>query len=260
MRRLLAGSFAAVAALCCSACSPARRARRCLDCNEPTALCAEPVDSIGYGGEYTGHDEPSLLFYSNTAGLGELEPLQPELPTDPKVLPNQAGTGGDVELPAAPGVLARDGAVRQPVRAGVHARPVHARQRHEHLRRDQPGGARLHRQAPGHGVPRGAVLPARLGSLAAGRQLRRDQVVRRDGDLQPASRIRTRAAEQRRLPRQRRATSRRTSPSSRRAACRTRRRPAAADGRRRSRRTRRPTCSWARATSSRSTSTTARPG
>ena len=69
----------------------------------------------------------------------------------------------DVELPAASGVLARHGALRQPVGAGVHARPVHARQRHEHLRRQRSGRRRLHRQAPGHRVPRAAVLPARLG-------------------------------------------------------------------------------------------------
>jgi hypothetical protein len=63
-------------------------------CDEPTALCTEPVDSIGYGGEYTGHDEPSLLFYSNTAGSGNSSSYQLQLPTDPKVMPNQSGTAG----------------------------------------------------------------------------------------------------------------------------------------------------------------------
>ena len=56
--------------------------------------CAEPADSIGYGGEYTGHDEPSLLFYSNTAGSGNSNLYNLTLPSDPKVLPNQAGTAG----------------------------------------------------------------------------------------------------------------------------------------------------------------------
>jgi hypothetical protein len=64
------------------------------DCDEPTALCTEPVDSIGYGGEYTGHDEPSLLFYSNTPGSGNSNLYNVRLPSDPKVLPNQAGTAG----------------------------------------------------------------------------------------------------------------------------------------------------------------------
>ena len=52
-------------------------------------------DSIGYGGEYTGHDEPSLLFYSNTARLGELEPLQAAAAdATRRCMPNQAGTAG----------------------------------------------------------------------------------------------------------------------------------------------------------------------
>ena len=38
------------------------------ECDEGGPLCAEPADPIGYGGEYTGHDEPSALFYSNTPG------------------------------------------------------------------------------------------------------------------------------------------------------------------------------------------------
>jgi hypothetical protein len=52
------------------------------------------VNSIGYNGAYTGHDEPSLLFYSNTAGAGNSNLYHLQIPSDPKVLPNQAGTGG----------------------------------------------------------------------------------------------------------------------------------------------------------------------
>jgi len=63
------------------------------DCNEPTALCTEPVDSIGYGGEYTGHDEPSLLFYSSTAGSGNSNLYHLQIPTDPKKQPKQDGSG-----------------------------------------------------------------------------------------------------------------------------------------------------------------------
>ena len=67
-----------------------------LNCAEPeaNALCTEVADSIGYSGEYTGHDEPSLLFYSNTPGSGNSNRYQLTLPDDPKVLPNQAGTAG----------------------------------------------------------------------------------------------------------------------------------------------------------------------
>jgi hypothetical protein len=39
-------------------------------CDEGSPLCAEPADAIGYEGHYTGHDEPSLLFYSDTPGAG----------------------------------------------------------------------------------------------------------------------------------------------------------------------------------------------
>ncbi len=65
-----------------------------LDCDEPGALCAEANDSVGYAGAYTGHDEPSLLFYSNVAGSGNSNFYRLQLPTDPKVLPNQNGTAG----------------------------------------------------------------------------------------------------------------------------------------------------------------------
>jgi hypothetical protein len=39
-------------------------------CNEGSPICAETNDALGYEGTYTGHDEPSLLFYSNTPGSG----------------------------------------------------------------------------------------------------------------------------------------------------------------------------------------------
>ena len=57
-------------------------------------LCAEPVDPIGYGGAYTGHDEPSALFYSNTAGSGGSQTYKLTIPSDPPTLPKQNGTGG----------------------------------------------------------------------------------------------------------------------------------------------------------------------
>jgi hypothetical protein len=82
MRRLLGGLFTGAA----HAAVP--------HCYKTTALCAEPVDSIGYRGAYTGHDEPSLLFYSNTAGAGNSNLYHLQVPSDPKVMPNQAGTAG----------------------------------------------------------------------------------------------------------------------------------------------------------------------
>jgi hypothetical protein len=64
------------------------------DCDEGGALCAETVDPIGYNGAYTGHDEPSLLFYSNTKGSGNHMTYTLRLPADPPTPPNQLGTGG----------------------------------------------------------------------------------------------------------------------------------------------------------------------
>jgi hypothetical protein len=69
------------------------------NCSEPyAALCAETADSIGYGDEYTGHDEPSLLFYSDTPGSGNSSLYHVQLPTDPKVLPNEQERDGVGEI------------------------------------------------------------------------------------------------------------------------------------------------------------------
>jgi len=94
MRRLLGGSLAAVAMLLLLGLFSGSAHAAVPHCYKTTALCAEPVDSIGYHGSYTGHDEPSLLFYSNTAGSGNSNQYSLQIPTEPKVLPNQAGTGG----------------------------------------------------------------------------------------------------------------------------------------------------------------------
>jgi hypothetical protein len=63
------------------------------NCSQGLAICTEVKDSIGYAGAYTGHDEPSLLFYSNTQGSGNSNLYRLKLPSDPHFLPNQAGTG-----------------------------------------------------------------------------------------------------------------------------------------------------------------------
>ena len=40
-------------------------------CDDSTGIfCTEVYESIGYNGAYTGHDEPSLIFYSDVAGSG----------------------------------------------------------------------------------------------------------------------------------------------------------------------------------------------
>ena len=92
MRRLV-GFLVVVAVLALGLFTGVARATP-LDCDELGALCAEANDAVGYGGAYTGHDEPSLLFYSSVAGSGNSNFYRLQLPTDPKVLPNQSGTAG----------------------------------------------------------------------------------------------------------------------------------------------------------------------
>jgi hypothetical protein len=59
-------------------------------------LCTEANNPISYNGySYTsGHDEPSLLFYSTTPGSGNSNVYHLTLPTDPATPPAQNGAGG----------------------------------------------------------------------------------------------------------------------------------------------------------------------
>ena len=69
--------------------------RAAIDCSDRTGiLCTEVYDFIGYDGAYTGHDEPSLLFYSDVRGSGNSSIYRLRLPKDPPTLPKQDGTGG----------------------------------------------------------------------------------------------------------------------------------------------------------------------
>jgi hypothetical protein len=63
-------------------------------CEAHPVVCTETTDPFNYEGQYSGHDEPSLLFYSNTAGAGNSNLYQLTLPSDPPTAPNQSGTGG----------------------------------------------------------------------------------------------------------------------------------------------------------------------
>lgn len=64
------------------------------ECADNAVVCAEVSHPVGYAGAYTGHDEPSALFYSNTAGAGSSMTYQLTLPKDPPTLPTQDGRGG----------------------------------------------------------------------------------------------------------------------------------------------------------------------
>ena len=63
-------------------------------CSARPALCTETTDPWNYQGQYTGHDEPSLLFYSSVPGSGNSNLYNLNLPKDPPTLPKQDGTGG----------------------------------------------------------------------------------------------------------------------------------------------------------------------
>src|SRR5262249_16950954 len=59
-------------------------------CNEPSGiLCAEQRDNPGGKEYYVGHDEPSLLFYSDVPGAGFNNTYRIRLPKDPPMLPKQ---------------------------------------------------------------------------------------------------------------------------------------------------------------------------
>jgi hypothetical protein len=63
-------------------------------CEQKVGRCIDPAKPYTYNRTYVGHDEPSLLFYSNTPGAGNSSIYLFRLPKDPPTLPNQAGTGG----------------------------------------------------------------------------------------------------------------------------------------------------------------------
>jgi hypothetical protein len=65
-----------------------------LQCEDNASTCTEVSDPLNYEGQYTGHDEPSTLFYSSVPGSGNSDVYRLTLPTDPPTLPNQSGTGG----------------------------------------------------------------------------------------------------------------------------------------------------------------------
>jgi hypothetical protein len=66
-----------------------------LKCDEPSGiLCAEARENPGGSYYYVGHDEPSLLFYSNVPGAGFNNIYRITLPKDPPMLPKQDGSGG----------------------------------------------------------------------------------------------------------------------------------------------------------------------
>src|SRR6266581_3750559 len=93
MRKVFAVGLAVAAALLIGTFAGAARAAGNFECDEAWSLCAEPSNSISYNNEYTKHDEPTLLFYSNQLESNNSNTYNLTLPNESRVLPNQAGTG-----------------------------------------------------------------------------------------------------------------------------------------------------------------------
>lgn len=62
-------------------------------CTLRPQLCTETAEPWNSAGQYTGHDEPSLLFYSHQPGSGNNLVSLLNLPRDPRAAPSQDGTG-----------------------------------------------------------------------------------------------------------------------------------------------------------------------
>lgn len=63
-------------------------------CDVRPVLCADSFKHSYGEGNYVGHDEPAILFYSPRRGSGNNSSYFLTLPKDPPVLPTQTGTGG----------------------------------------------------------------------------------------------------------------------------------------------------------------------
>lgn len=73
-----------------------------INCEYASAMCAEVGNSDDVFGHYVGHDEPSLLFYSNKAGSGSHMRYYLTLPKDPSARhPNEVNKSYAFELSGA---------------------------------------------------------------------------------------------------------------------------------------------------------------
>jgi hypothetical protein len=97
---LLAGIIPAVTMTTADAASSAANPMDwglCSGYNAHGADCTDVSNAYppsGWGGAYVGHDEPSLLFYSDHPGSGNNNTYVVRLPAEPRTPPKQNGTGG----------------------------------------------------------------------------------------------------------------------------------------------------------------------
>ena len=94
-------------------------------CSVPRCARSRTIRGRMHGYKYvSGHDEPSVLFYSTIPGSGNSNEYRLTLPTDPVAAAEAGRDREHVELPASPGLLARHDHVRRPVRAQSGCRPA----------------------------------------------------------------------------------------------------------------------------------------
>ena len=89
-----------------SASSSAAKAPTHIDCsNSARFLCTEVRDSDKVFGHYVGHDEPSVLFYSNANGSGNEMQYSGSLPKEPSAtnVPGKHGTPSRLPRPSGSG-------------------------------------------------------------------------------------------------------------------------------------------------------------
>lgn len=63
-------------------------------CDMRPGTCPDTWKHTNHEGQYVGHDEPAVLFYSNRAGSGNSNEWRLRIPRESPVLPTQDGTGG----------------------------------------------------------------------------------------------------------------------------------------------------------------------
>lgn len=68
--------------------------RRGINCDRDSTYCTDVWTHKNSWGYYSGHDEPSLLFYSHTPGSGNQMVYDLTIPSEPPTPPDQDGTGG----------------------------------------------------------------------------------------------------------------------------------------------------------------------
>jgi len=135
MKRLLIGAVSALSLAALSLSAASRRTGQhsgyghpyCAQNANPPAP-TQPVPPLAY----TGHDEPSLLFYSNTAGSGNNATYSMTLPTDPRRFPRQDSSGGTFNFQLHPafwfGMAICDNQSARTRGEARSARPCRARQ------------------------------------------------------------------------------------------------------------------------------------